>query len=127
MVRRSVSRNRSPSRSPSRSRSSSPAQYREGKINSTKRQSKSPRMTKRMSGVKRRSPKVKRSSTGRKRSPNVYIKFAIAYRKSHPSVNKLPVPQQGKVIGAAYRKQKGTKRRSPAKRMSGIKRRSMRK
>jgi len=54
----------------------------------------------------------------------VYFKFAKAYRQSHPSVNRLPVPQQGRVIGAAYQKQKGGKRASPAKRMSGTKRRS---
>lgn len=72
-----------------------------------------------LSGKARR---AKRKLSGRKRSPNVYFKFRAQYLREHPAVKALPVPEQGRVVGRAYRAKFGkaspSRKRSPSPKRS---------
>lgn len=63
-----------------------------------------------------------RKLSGRKRSPNVYFKFRAQYLREHPAVKALPVPEQGRVVGRAYRAKFGkaspSRKRSPSPKRS---------
>lgn len=111
---KSRSRSRSRSASRSRSRSASPKRMSVTRRTSVVRSPGKMTMTRRMSV--RRSPSKVKSAPRRmsgSRKGNAYMQFAAKYRRMYP-MRGVPVPQQGKMIGAAYRRAQGRGHMSPS-------------